>query len=310
MKLVYYKYEVKYFINNCKYYLKMRWRKARKTNVLYFVFEPDQRHPGVADRIKAIVSLYNVAKANNYEFKFFFETPFKLQDYFIPRLDWVLNRKEMEYSFADTRIINECNWRYIKKLTANKQYHCYNYAGNDIPWQFPDTGNKWHILFHELFIPCEDLKHAYRELGLEGTHFITVQLRFVNALERFEKTFFDNYIEDEKERLRLITKCKKCIGDIQVENPKMPIYVFSDSKVFLDSLHDLPVHVLDNKNIGHTSDKINPNLLFKTFLDLYVMSKSVKIYRIKSKELYNDSCFALLASRIGNVTFIDRYLDT
>lgn len=310
MKLVYYKHDVKYFILNCKYYLKMRWRKARKTNVLYFVFEPTQRHPGLADRIKAIVSLYNVAKANNYHFKFFFETPFKLQDYLIPRFDWVLNREGMEYSIADTRIINECNWRHIKKLTANKQYHCYNYVGNDIPWQFPDTGYKWQALFNELFLPCEDLKHAYRELGLEGTHFITVQLRFVNALERFEETFFDNYIENEEDRLYLIAKCKKCINDIQVENPQMPIYVFSDSKVFLDSLHGLPVHVLDNKNIGHTSDNNNPNSLLKTFLDLYVMSKSEKIYRIKAKELYNDSCFALLASRIGDVTFIDKCLDT
>ena len=79
------KYKIKYFLNNCKYYLKFRNVAARKLNVLYFVFEPTAKHPGLADRLKAVISLYNIAKANGYGFKFYFETPFCLFDYLKPK---------------------------------------------------------------------------------------------------------------------------------------------------------------------------------------------------------------------------------
>lgn len=47
----------------------------------------------------------------------------------------------------------------------------------------------------------------------------------------------------------------------------------------------------------------------KNVLYLYVMSKSHTIYRFKANELYNRSCFALLAARIGDVRFVDVDLD-
>ena len=68
----------------------------------------------------------------------------------------------------------------------------------------------------------------------------------------------------------------------------------------------MPVKVLDHSNLGHTGVKQQQQTTLKTFLDLYVMSKSEKIYRVRAKELYNLSCFALLASRMNNVPFIDK----
>lgn len=215
---------------------------------------------------------------------------------------------DLEYSIHDTKIINECNWRKIKTFKPNKQYHCYCYAGNDISWKFEDTGYKWNDLFNELFVPSDRLQSAYQQLGIQGQKYVSVQLRFVNALEQFENSFFDNHIDTEEERQALIKKCKDGIKVIIKENPGMPVYVFSDSKVFLNSLSDMPVRVLEHDSIGHVSFVQNQDAQLKTFLDLYVMSKSQAIYRIKAKELYNLSCFALLASRMGDVKFIDRDL--
>lgn len=305
-KLVFLKYDLKFFLHNCRYYLRYRPGTARKKNVMYFVFEPDGKHPGLADRIKAIISLYNICKANGYQFKFYYETPFLLSDYLRPKSDWVLHLDELEYSLCDTRIVNETNWRPVGRLVPNKQYHCYCYVGNDIPWEFQDTGYRWHDLFQELFEPSEMLKSAYRHLHVSSEPFVSVHLRFVNALERFENTFFDNYIESGEGRQRLIDKCKAGIRDIIHDHPGMPLYVFSDSRVFLDSLADLPVQVLDSSHIGHTSHKADGQVHLKTFLDLYVMSQSKAVYRIRAKELYNWSCFALLAARMGNVPFYDK----
>lgn len=303
---VYIKYELKYFIHNCQYLTKFRFRKAKKRNILYFIFEENGHHPGLADRIKAIISLYNVAKGNRYQFKVFFETPFVLADYLHPRIDWVAHMGDLEYSLFDTKIINETNWNPIRHLTPNKQYHCYCYAGNDIPWEFKDTHYKWHVLFQELFAPSKKLLKAYKELGILQETYVSVHLRFVNALEKFESTFFDNSIEDPLDKDKLIQKCKKAIKDICDENPRYKVCVFSDSKTFLDELDDMPVKVLNSNNIGHTSSNTSPDVQLKTFLDLFIMSKSKTIYRIRAKELYNVSCFALLAARIGNVPFVNK----
>ena len=83
--------------------------------------------------------------------------------------------------------------------------------------------------------------------------------------------------------------------------------VFSDSKRFLDSLNDMDVKIIDYGIVGHSGMKKANNQLsqMRTFLDLEIMSHSSAIYRIKAKELYNLSCFALLASRMNNIKFID-----
>lgn len=305
---IYLKYDIKHLLHNCRYYWKLRFGRVKKRNVLYFVFDPSIEHPGVADRLKAIMALYNIAKKNGYKFKLYYKEPFSLSDYLAPKIDWMMEWNDLEYSILDTKIINECNWRATKPFKKNKQYHCYCYAGNDIPWKFNDTGYKWSDLFNELFVPSDRLENAYQQLDIEGLKYISVQLRFVNALEKFENSFFNNHLDTEEERQALIKKCKDGIKGIIDENPEMPVYVFSDSKVFLDSLSDLPVRVLDHDSIAHVSFVQNKDAQLKTFLDLYVMSKSQAIYRIKAKELYNWSCFALLASRMGDVKFIDRDL--
>ena len=66
---------------------------------------------------------------------------------------------------------------------------------------------------------------------------------------------------------------------------------------------------MNHDTLAHSGNDINSDGQLKTFIDLMVMSQADKIYRIKAKELYNLSCFALLAARMGDVTFIDRDLN-
>ena len=81
--------------------------------------------------------------------------------------------------------------------------------------------------------------------------------------------------------------------------------MFSDSKVFLNSVSDLPIHTLDSSAIQHASDTKGGDSTLKTFLDLYVMSQSQAIYRFCAPEIYSISHYALLAATIGDIPFYD-----
>lgn len=292
-------------LKNWKYYSKCRFRRAQQVNILYFIFEPGRKHPGIADRLKAIISNYNLAKQNGYRYKVYFETPFRLCDYLKPKFDWVANINELEYSLQDTRIVNEAYREVPKLLSKNKQYHSYNYEGHHMPRIFPVTGYKWCDLFHEMFEPSEKLHQAFLNSHVQPGSYISIHFRFVNALESFESTFFDNRIASQAERESLIERCKEAIRKLVLSHPNKDVYVFADSKIFLESLKDEPVKVLESNHIGHVSEGINDEATLKSFLDLYVMSKGTEVYRACAPELYSISHYALLAATIGDIPMFD-----
>lgn len=295
--------DVKSFLKNCKYRLRLRFKRAKKRNILYLVFDPERSYPGLADRFKAIVALYNMAKFNGYDFKFYWRDPFPISEYLVPQGEFEAKLEDLEYSLLDTRFITEKNWADISTFAKDKQYHCYLIAGNELPKVFLNTELKWCNLFHELFKPSKKLEDAYHSFGEKQGNYISVHLRFVNALEKFENTYFNNYLENEEDRERLIEKCKRGIIQIVNENKGKDIYVFSDSKLFLNRLNDIPVKTLNSENIKHSGCSNDKKAAFKTFLDLLFMSRGEKIYKIEADELYKWSGFAHVASAIGDIPF-------
>lgn len=297
----------KWFLINLKYRLKLRPGRAARKNVLYFVFEPGVKHPGLADRFKAAVALYNHCKKCGYQFKMYFETPFRLADYMAPKQDWEFKLEELEYSLQDTKIITEQNLWPLPMLKAGKQYHVYAYAGNGLPHKFEDTGYTWSELFKELFKPSPLLQKAFDALQMPpaGTY-ISVHLRFVNALEQFENGFYKNHLNTQAERDNLVKRCQKGIMELHEQNPGTDIFVFSDSKVFLDSLEGMPVRVLPHSNIGHVSEGANEDAQLKSFLDLYALSRSKEIWRFLAPELYNWSYYAMVAAYMEDIPFKER----
>ena len=91
--------------------------------------------------------------------------------------------------------------------------------------------------------------------------------------------------------------------NIKMKNPNQEVLVFSDSKVFLNSIQDLPVCTLDSSSIGHICFTNSDSSVMKTFLDLFMISRASKVYVVHAPELYNSSCFALVGARIGNIDF-------
>lgn len=296
---------------NLPYFLKLKVGGHDK-NVFYFVIAPRIKHPGLADRMKAIVDCYNIAKMNGYEFRIVFKIPFCLEDYLLPNeVEWVADYDDLHYSLTGTKFFNEMNfikddsWEGRTKLKKNKEYHCYSYVGNRQPKLFPESGYEWSKLYAELFRPSPRLQAAIDACSFEKRGYVAVHLRFVNALENFEEvTCCDNALHTEEEKVALIERCKQGLLRIKTENEGCRVLVFSDSKRFLDALSDLPVEVLNHDNIGHVSSCGNDGATLKTFLDLYMIARAKKVYRIDAPELYAWSGFAYTAAMIGGVDFL------
>ncbi len=298
--------DIKNFIKNSLYRLKYKPVRAKRRNVYYCVFEKDKKHSGVGDRLKTVITQYNYAKSSGYQFKLFWETPFKLSDYLNPKIDWEMKWDDLEYSLFDTKIVSEVSWRRIGQLVKNKQYHCYRYAGNTLPRVMPDTGFKWYDLFNDLFEPDKKIIQAYQHLGVAEKSYVAIHARFCNALEKFENYYIDNHIDSEDERNALIKRCQLGILSIKEDYPDKDIYVFSDSKVFLDSLKQLPVKTLDHKDVGHVSENGNADIYLKTFLDMYFISKAAAVYRLQAPEILSLSGFAHVAAYMGDAPFYNK----
>ena len=84
----------------------MQKDKNIEGNTLYFVFDHQQTHPGLADRLKVICCAYYIAKINSFDFKIIFDTPFLLQDYLEPnKINWKGQWDDLSYSFKNARLL-------------------------------------------------------------------------------------------------------------------------------------------------------------------------------------------------------------
>ena len=96
-----------YFSHTIKTIRKFSFRIARNKGVFYFYIDPSIGHPGLADRLKAIVCCFDIAEKNGYAYKLIFNYPFKIEDYLEPNnIDWLAEENDMDYSIIDTRIFD------------------------------------------------------------------------------------------------------------------------------------------------------------------------------------------------------------
>lgn len=304
-------------INNCrywcrgiKYYIKSYYYHLDKKitgNTVFFIIDPNISHPGLADRFKAIIGSYYIALQNGFDFKIIFNHPFELHHYLscAGNKNWIASLDDLSYSLKNSRIIAYNGGGKIPKLNKRiKQYHIYSYIGYDILYtnKINDHNKLWGILFKQLFKPAPVLSGALKALNLKENEYISVHLRFINALEQVEENQFNYLIDSEKEQL--IQNCLIGIRNIISEYPGKSILVFSDSNTFLKHVkRELPVVVLDGE-VGHISFKNSEDIVLKTFVDFYVMSKSFKIIRILNKNTYA-TAFSYHAALAGGKECID-----
>ena len=306
--------DCRYWVRNLNYYVTLySWKIDKEINdhTVYFIIDPNISHPGLIDRLKAIVGTYYIAKQNGFDFKIIFTHPFLLHDYLNNASQhWIASFEDLSYSLQNTRLLSYNGGGKVPKLNKNvKQYHVYCYIGYDILYENRIANGEqiWSELFEELFEPAPVLKQAlqvYQQLPSNG--YIAIHLRFVNALEQFEENQF-NFLNREQQE-QLIQRCLNAIRVIMNRNTSNQIVVFSDSTVFLNRVRkELPVIVLDGE-IAHVSFVATKEVILKTFADFYMMSKAECIIRILGAEMYV-SAFSYYAAVLGRIKREDHWLE-
>lgn len=323
---------IKYFLNNSPFYYKhfnvpvnnfrfrirnlgmilrkYGWKKDKTVegNTVFFVFDPDVpwKYPGLADRLKVAVCACYMSKQNGFDFKLIFENPFRLNDYYRIGGDGskAASFNDLSYSLRNSRLLPFNGQDRIPVLDKKiHQYHIYICYGQDLLEcnHVPDWPKVWGECFRELFSPSEKLLAAYSATGLRPREYNCAHLRFVNALEHFEDGVYNETGEEQKRML--IDSCLGELGRISGESDK-PLYVFSDSALFLEEARKHGFNTLEGK-VGHVSYHNDDETVLKTFTDFYAMSQAAKVYRIIAPGMYGTT-FSMYSAFAGGAEFETR----
>lgn len=280
-----------------------RFKRKQKFNEgVYFIMDNKhlQKHPGLMDRMKAIVGVYSVAKANHMDFYLIHDASFKMSRYLQPnKVQWECKESDVSNSIFDTKIFVYDPYRPIPQLKGTgDQWHCYEYIGRNILEQNQQENweNEWKRCYDELFVPSGYLMTLIQK-HKPAERFVGIHLRFVNALGNFEDATVNSALHDDEKEL-LIQQCIQAIQAIQ-SNADYPVVVFSDSSLFLQRVNKIGIRTLGDKNIGHVSFSTDMNSIDKTFVDAYVLAEAESVYAIQGHSLYA-SAFSKYAAIIGD----------
>lgn len=294
----------KYFVKKVYYYFrkfKLKVDKLIDENIIFFIIDPELNHPGLVDRLNAIVSCNIIAQLNGFEFKIIFDHPFILKDYFDENeLKWHATEEELSFSFHNTRILNYTGYGKIPKLSKRiKQYHIYFYEGQNILANnyIKNASQEWFKSFNMLFKPSHKLTELLNKYEFNNSGYVAVHLRFVNVLEHFEKNN-SSITLNKVQAKQLIGDCLKKMRQIQTQNKTDEVVVFSDSQRFLEIAKKEGFRVLDG-DVGHiTFQGHRESVVSKTFVDFVLISRAKIIYRLYAPFMYR-SAFAVYAALSG-----------
>lgn len=267
-------------------------------------------NPGLCDKLRAILSIYQVCKKTGIPYHIFWDYPFNLCDYLLPnQYDWSISNEDV---FWDSRVTvceierqpNLFFSRSIERHTVttliktfkHQQLHIYSNT------RFGEA--RFSKSFDELFKPSPRLQDELDgHLKTIGGGYISVSLRFMELLGDFkdQEAVSQSLPEDEQEAL--IERCMEQLKRIIHREAKgRRVFVASDSRKFLDRAATLPEVYSVPGDIVHVRYRGSEEAYMKTFVDLLLLRGADKRFLLKTGKMYN-SFFPRFASWIGNGKF-------
>lgn len=277
------------------------------------IYDGKIRNGGLADRLRGIISVYQICKEQNLEFKIIFTNPFNLSEFIEPNIiDWRITEQELNYN---TTIADLC---YIDTLTGSdyeakkqeqwfkrefkKKYKEFHVRTNAI---FSYNGD-YSTLFNELFKPSPKLQASIeKQKEILGVGYISTSFRFMNLLNDFNETVELHGKLTQEERNELIVKNIEQLQLLHDKYPGKHILVNSDSTTFLQAAAELDYVYIIPGNVTHIDGKNDTdeyNAYEKTFLDFFMIANAEKIYLLHTGQMYN-SGYPFAASRLYNKPF-------
>lgn len=266
--------------------------------------------PGLADRIKAYVSTYIIAKESGYNFYIYHDYGFKLDDYLEPNeVDWRIKKNDINFGIRHFKILWSVS--HIQPLNQKiLEYHTHFHQDviSNLPNELKDEYSM-HRVFNKLFKPTHYLSDLLEKnlhsLRLKDNTYIAVHCRFLDFFEAVEHKSdeypFMKHASKEEQKLMMVS-IHKTLDMIHSRNMEMPILLFSDSSKFLNSDHQDFVRTVKGK-VGHifthSGDK---DVIDKAFIDMLLISKANKVYNIIGPGTLA-SGYSRQAALIGNKPF-------
>jgi hypothetical protein len=293
-----------------KYYRPFLWSERKKTNRYIFMADGKFLHGGMFDRLKGIISIYALAKAQGKDFKINFIHPFSLEDYLVPNTyNWTIDSYgPVIYQYPTSRPIfgyGECYEpsRILKDRKGEIHFY-YGYNSLKEINEKYGTSFDWGELYNELFKPSPHLQKYINYYKNEvGSEYIAIHTRFLNLLGDKTETTINPVLPEDKQN-DLKKKISKCIGQIIKHHHGCRVMIASDSPNFIAYIQQIftDVYIVPGEisHIGTHNSNDAQNI--KMFVDYYLMGGAKKIYSLWSEGMWK-SAFPEYAAKIGRTDF-------
>jgi hypothetical protein len=301
-------------LNFC-YFNQISFFKKQYKKEIIIIFDGKFQHGGLVDRLKGIVSFYQIAKKTNADFKIFFNNPFELSWFLEPNsYDWTTTKSDLKWNPFDTKMLyfmDDFDSNPLQIISESNKKKFIVFANIDYSKTINPTldtlqlNENWKKDFNELFKKSDYLDSKLNALNLKNNR-IAIHTRFTNVLGDFKDTTKNEVSNSRKNQICNDLKIE--ISEIENQNTDKKIYVFSDSIRFLNYIkkstnyiviEGIPQHIDFDKNRKTETDNH-----LKTFIDFFALAYSKKIYLLKTKEMYN-SAFSKYAAIVGGNEFIN-----
>lgn len=292
-------------------YVKYFSFKQSKKKQIVVCFDGLFPHGGLVDRLKGIVSFYQIAQELGYDFKLLFDNPFQLSTFLKPnQVDWQINRNQLKWHPAKSKflyLINNFNVNPLQVIKTSKAQIFYVYANIDYAKTTysnlteTELETKWRTSFNILFKKSPFLDTKLNEM--EASTYIAFHSRFTSLMGDFVDT--TTKVLSNTEKATLLNQLLLIVDRVKKDENK-PAYVFSDSVNFIEYIQSKTEVKTVKGNPFHMDNfKGNSNLEghLKTLIDFFMLSKSQTVYFLNLKPMYNSS-FSKYAAIIGNTKFI------
>lgn len=284
-------------------------KKPTENRLIAYYADGSPDCPGLADRLKAMVSGYIVAAENNYKYYIYHQLGFDIQEYLIPNeVDWRIETKDICLGLNHVRFL----WFTRHMTSLNKKHSEYHiHYAQDVTENLTEEEKKsygFFQIFHKLFKPTEHLQQLIRNtqnsLNIQENQYIAIHIRFLDFFERVESkrdTAFTRHASPEEQE-EMIRSIHQTIDKIHSESNGLPIILFSDSNKFLNLPHEPYIRIIPGE-VGHIFSKEGvKKITDRAFLDMFIIAGAKYVYNIVGPGTYT-SGYSYMGARIGNKPF-------
>jgi len=284
--------------------------KKTPTKKIIICFDGLFPHGGFVDRLKGIVSFYEISKILNYEFYIQFDNPFNLSVFLEPnKVDWSIDKQSVRWQPFKTKLLylmNDFNANPLEIIKNSNASTFIIYANIDyLPKMYnelitSEIEERWRTSFNELFVKSPYLLKKLS--SMEGKKYNSIHTRFTSLMGDFKDTTSKILTEENKEALLTKLNCK--VEEI-VKDSNNDCYAFSDSLYFLEFISKNQLVQIVNgkpKHMDNFNEESSIESHLKTILDFFLIANSEAIYFLKVNPMYHSS-FSKYASIVGNKPF-------